>query len=147
MSICGPTAPFLTAEDLARVPVCCIGAVVYGPDRCTCWAPAYDLDQAVIAPAPIATRRTRCIDCAFRPDSPERARGDELEDLPSFACHQGVRRVVEWRHPDGRVRPGDPADYEPPFDRDGMGYKADGSPMDMCAGWAQSRRLLERISA
>lgn len=148
MSICGIPHSFLTAEDLARQSDgCCYGAAVNGPGSCTCWTPVYSGGQsAPAAGSTIATRATRCEDCAFRPDSPERARGDELQGLTNFACHQGVRRVVEWRHPDGRVRPGDPADYQPPI-VNGVGYKADGSPMDICAGWAQAQRLRDRAEA
>lgn len=146
-TVCGltETPSFLTLEDLrlADVDPCCMGTVMSGAAGCTCWVPTYDLVQELPRPGEDATRRQRCHDCAFRPDSPERARGDELEGLDNFHCHQGVRRVVEWRHPDGRVRPGDPADYHPLL-INGHGYKADGSPMDICAGWAQSQRLLAR---
>jgi MoaA/NifB/PqqE/SkfB family radical SAM enzyme len=57
-----------------------------------------------------------------------------------FWCHQGIRRVVEYRHPDGRVYPVPPlaagvdGAYEPPI-IDGRPYKADGTPADVCAGW------------
>lgn len=139
--VCGVSdLGFLTPEDLAREDQwCCAGAAMGGPGRCSCWEPIYDRAQSPPIAATPVTRPKRCLDCAFRPDSPERQRGDDLEALPNFACHQGMRRPIEWRHPDGRVRPGDPADYQPPF-LQGVPYKADGSPADLCAGWAQTHR-------
>lgn len=136
--------PFLTARDKRRNSYCCYGSCEYGPTGCTCWEPVFDLVQVAAIPAKPVTRRTRCVDCAFRPDSPERARGDEVEDLPHFWCHQGIRRPAAFRHPDGRVRKvSDSADYQPPI-IDGVPYRADGTPADRCAGWAQTQRVLRR---
>jgi hypothetical protein len=95
-------------------------------------------------------RAELCQDCAFKPGSPERQgdpryRGDTeflnriVETGESFFCHQGIRRVVAWEHPSGaRVEPA-PGDYQPPV-IDGVPYRADGSPGELCAGWT-SRRL------
>lgn len=126
---------------------CCMGAATRGPHHCTCWVPVYDLEQAeeldVAAPTPTAAKC--CVDCAYRPGSPERS--DEFEeemllDLPSgpsvFACHQGMRRAVTYRHPDGRELPAGEGDYMPPIVA-GRAYRADGSPADLCAGWAARR--------
>jgi hypothetical protein len=142
--VCGGGAPlpFLTPEDLARDDQwCCLSSAEDGPAFCTCWDPVYDLQQYPALAAKPKTRARRCHDCAYRPDSPERARGDQLEALPNFWCHQGIRRPEAFVHPDGRVRPvEDSADYRPPM-VDGVPYKADGSPADRCAGWAQVQRF------
>jgi hypothetical protein len=128
---------------------CCWGAAMGGPEDCTCWVAEYDQDQQ--PPRPIvgvaeAVRQPRmCGDCAYRPDSPERTLAHtalKLEDLPldgsPFWCHQGIRRPVEWRHPDGRTMPGAADDYQPPMVA-GVPYQADGSPARLCAGWAVRR--------
>jgi hypothetical protein len=118
---------------------CCLAAAEDGAAFCTCWRPEYDMEQqkpqADVEPE---TRTQMCGDCAYRPDSPER-RDDPyaLLDLPNFWCHRGIRRPARWRHPDGRVRPGDPADYEPPI-VNGIPYRADGLPAARCGGWAQA---------
>lgn len=125
---------------------CCYGAAVYGPERCTCWEPVYDLEQRAPRPAAPAVRPTACADCAYRPDSPERsgARGyagdvDTLDELVEagqpFYCHQGIRRPVRLRHPEGVEVDGHPADYDPPL-VGGVPYRADGTPAEVCAGWA-----------
>ena len=128
---------------------CCMGTAVYGKDRCTCWEPVYDLEQQPLKPAGMGMRTKMCA-CPFRPSSPER-RGEEdyqgdpesLDELvmtgEMFACHQGIRRPVKWVHPSGAEIPGHPAGYAPPL-HDGAPYKADGTPADICAGWA-ARRL------
>jgi len=132
---------------------CCIGAAIYGKDRCTCWEPAYDLEQQPVMPGVMMPRipARMCGDCAFRPDSPERrgepghaADGDALDEMVAagepFACHQGIRRPVRWVHPSGAEIPGHPAAYSPPLDEFGIPYKADGTPADLCSGW-----LLRRV--
>lgn len=167
VNICGLSVP--AADDLpdAGSGMCCIGAAIYGPDRCTCWEPVYDLDQTDPVPVPASTRAEPCDDCAFRPDSPERQGderyvGDEYElnrlvrEGQPFSCHKGIRRPLRWEHRPadckpsdcdelnpGRVTvvPGDPANYSPPI-IDGQPYKADGTPADICAGWAARRRAL-----
>lgn len=151
------------APDLPDVGVggCCWGEIVGGPGRCTCWTPRYDLEQT--APDPEVarwlaagvqpnTRQRMCADCAYRPGSPERT-GDEtyagdaetLEQLAAggdrFWCHQGIRRPVEWSHPAGVTIPGQPAAYAPPVVA-GVPYRADGTPAELCAGWAARRRAL-----
>lgn len=73
----------------------------------------------------------------------------DLEALPNFWCHQGIRRPVAYRHPDGRVRPvEDSADYRPPMGKvaptgEQVPYRADGTPAERCAGWAQVQRFRE----
>lgn len=126
--------------------MCCMGAAVWGPHRCTCWEPEYDMDQQELVPGHQGLRTEMCEDCAYRPHSPERQgdpkhAGDEeqLMDLvysgQPFTCHQGIRRPLIWCHPSGATYPGHAANYDPPMS-DGVPYKADGTPADICAGWA-----------
>ena len=119
---------------------------MFGADRCTCWEPVYDLEQAPLIIGAPQTRTTCCHDCAYRNDSPERAAGqtDWLVDIASsstFACHQGMRRMIVEEHPDGRRRTIESDDYHPPI-KDGVAYRADGTPADLCAGWNAHRRAL-----
>lgn len=133
--------------------LCCYGIANGGPQACTCWEAVYDQPQApppgaVTAPA---TRATRCDDCAFRPDSPE-AQGDPryahstpeefdamVEGDGRFFCHQGMRRLVAWRHPSGLEVPARCAgEYRPPV-VDDVALKADGTTADLCAGWARAK--------
>lgn len=130
---------------------CCMGAAVYGRSRCTCWEPVYDLEQQPLAdggvpPAEVPTRTKCCHDCAYRLGSPERQ--DEYDEGvllahalaagEEFWCHQGVRRVVAFRHPDGRELPAGDGDYRPPVGPEGrpVVWKADGTVGERCAGWA-----------
>lgn len=139
---------------------CCMGAAVYGPNGCTCWVRVHDLDQAPpdtsIAPT---SRPTMCGDCAFRPDSPERTGAEnaahDADDLDilvqgdaQFWCHQGMRLVTAQRHPSGAVKEqpaGERLAYDPPI-VDGVPYKADGTPGDLCAGQAAHRRAAARAA-
>lgn len=143
----GPTAPVgaPAGDDL-----CCMGAAVYGPERCTCWVPVYDRDQAEPdTSTPPTTRTTCCYDCAYCNGSPERTTYDEEGELldcagdlrAAFWCHQGDRKVIEWRHPDGRVFPQEREHYAPPI-VDGVPYRADGRAGERCAGWAAHRTRL-----
>lgn len=136
---------------------CCYGAVVYGPERCTCWEPVFDVEQAEpVLPVPegsIEVRHARCDDCAFRRDSPERADvlvEDELLELARtatpFWCHDGMRRPVAYRHPVLGDVPGSTADWQPPT-RAGVPFRRDGRPGLLCAGWAQEVRRVERQDA
>lgn len=130
---------------------CCAGCAYYGPDRCTCWQPVYDLkQQSLVEDAPTIIRTELCRDCAYRPGSPERSDPEEESDLMSltygskpFSCHQGIRKVVKWIHPTGKELPADPRDYQPPQDGSKV-FKADGTPADICAGWA---KLAEKAGA
>lgn len=129
---------------------CCIGAAVYGPQRCTCWKEKYDKRQRKPAPSEPDVRASQCEDCAYRQNSPER-RGDptyagdqeELDRIVAegevFYCHQGIRRPVKLRHPSGVEIDGHPGAYDPPI-IDGVPYRANGRPASICAGWA-ARRL------
>lgn len=139
---------------------CCYGAAEYGPQGCTCWQPEYDLPQQptdrylvglLAAGVQPNTRALMCGGCAYRPDSPERrgdprhvADADELERIAAtsrFWCHQGIPRVVRWVHPAGVVAPGHPAAYEP-LTVGPVPLRADGTPAELCAGWAARRRAL-----
>lgn len=152
--ICSSTTPG-PIEKLVGLQTCCIGAAVYGPDRCTCWRPIYDLaDQADPRTDLQAEQRAQmCGDCAYRPDSPER-QGDpraahsaegELDTVAMrhrFSCHQGMRRIIAWRHDKlGITIDADLDAYDPPI-IDGVAYQADGTPGLLCAGWAARRRQL-----
>jgi hypothetical protein len=162
VNLCGLSVPLLVELPDAGEGACCMGAAAMGPQRCTCWAAVYDLPQT--EPDPMAVRlldagvqpvtRTRpCGDCAYRPDSPER-RGEpgytgdqELLDRivqtgERFWCHVGMRKPVAWRHPTGAVVAVDVDGYDPPR-VDGVPYRADGQPGEVCAGWAARRRALE----
>jgi hypothetical protein len=131
--------------------MCCMGAAALGPHACTCWEPEYDQLQAEkVEQGPMAVRPKACHDCAFRPGSPEqlgdpRYRHSEeggLEDVASdrtpFVCHQGMRRLLRQVHPAGVTVESPPSAYEPRI-RDPLVWKADGSLVEICAGWAARR--------
>jgi hypothetical protein len=139
----------------AEVP-CCYGSAEYGPARCTCWESVYEVEQTEPrTDLDAAVRPSMCVDCAYRPGSPERtgdpkAAGDEyllrrlVESGDPFWCHQGIRRPTHWRHPSGATVPGSPFAYSPPI-IDGRPYKADGTPADYCGGWAaQALKVMRR---
>ena len=133
---------------------CCIGSAVMGPQYCTCWVEVFDLEQQEPRPGEHGRRMSPCGDCAYRKDSPER-RGDDrykgsdegFLDLivvtgERFWCHVGMRRTVRLAHPSGAVvdvAEAAAGDYRPPI-VDGVPYRADGSPGELCAGWAARRR-------
>lgn len=152
MNLCtGRIAPPIPKEweDDPDLLGCCIGAAMGGPDHCTCWEPVYDLEQQPPRTAELDEAREKlCGDCAYRKDSPEMQDEHDRErllDLPNggnpFWCHQGIRRPREYRHPSGKVIAGLLDDYRPP-QIDNRPYKADGSPADVCAGWAKRREVL-----
>jgi hypothetical protein len=135
-----------------------MGAAALGPSRCTCWEPLFDLEQQEPDPTAVkllaagvqpVTRTRPCGDCAYRPGSPER-RGDPgyagnqelldriVETGERFWCHQGMRKPVAWRHPSGVTVPVPVDAYDPPR-IEGIPYRADGSPGEVCAGWAARR--------
>lgn len=128
--------------------ICCMGAAAMG--RCTCWRTEYDVDQAEPrTDLEAATRDALCVDCACWPDSPERSGNEHVahdeEALDhmvvtgqTFFCHQGMRRRVAEVHPDGtRLELG--GHGFAPAEVDGVPYKADGTPADVCAGYARRR--------
>jgi len=128
---------------------CCWGAVA--GDGCTCWTAVLDVHPTpVVQEGPHLIRRRMCADCAYRPGSPER---EELDgDTPGFTrsdrfyCHAGMPRAVGYRHPTlgDVVVPAPTTDDYRPFIRDGRPWKADGSPAELCSGWAAhtgARRL------
>jgi hypothetical protein len=128
-------------DDYEGVP-CCMGSAVNGPAGCTCWRPIYDRRQRKPVAGPPPVRSEMCADCAYRPGSPERADTFLYEQIDSityndrtpFYCHQGIRRVVAWRHPDGRVLDAEPGAYAP--GREHPPCKANGQPAEVCGGWA-----------
>lgn len=66
---------------------------------------------------------------------------DRIAAIDRFWCHQGMRRPLYWEHPAGVRITGSPADYDPPIE-DLVPFKADGTPADLCAGWAARSRAL-----
>jgi len=129
--------------------ICCWGSSISGLDRCSCWKPEYDAEQVEPRPRASATSMAQCVDCAFLPGSPEQQSPEDAELLDELAlcgerfwCHQGMRRVVLWRHPSGATIPGHADEYAP-LCRDGVAYRADGQPADLCRGWARARRVHE----
>lgn len=141
---------------LALLTACCYGATTIGPEACVCWEVVYDEEQVDVAPvdpASIEPWPEMCVDCAYRPDSPERsdderyAHAEMLDELPHgdvpFWCHRGMRKVKEWRHPSGIVVQADGDYYEPP-QRDGVPFQYDGTPARQCAGWATRHELAKR---
>lgn len=136
---------------------CCIGSAAMGPQYCTCWEQVYDLEQQEIRPGEPGTRKALCADCAYRPGSPERSgderyNGDEeflaaiVQTGEKFWCHQGLRRVVKLRHPSCAEVAIETDHYDPPKD-DAIPFKADGTPGDLCAGWAAQRARYLRQAA
>lgn len=141
---CGSTGPTVFPPPETDVP-CCYGSALEGPSRCTCWRPVYDVDQLPLRGGTVDARTVPCRDCAYRPDSPENRDGESLpygQHRTVFWCHQGMRRVVGWVHPDGRYAPAEPGCYDPPS-AEGVHVplKADGTPADLCAGWLAQRSL------
>ncbi len=137
---------------LAKLLECCEGTRTQGATACTCWRIVYDLDQQPLdVGAEPETRERMCVDCAYRPGSPERAGdpsyradADELERIAAcdrFWCHEGIRKPVRWRHPAGIEIDGHPGGYDPPI-VDCVPYRADGRPAGLCAGWDARRRAL-----
>lgn len=157
MFVCGSEAPE-GAPDAGQG-ACCYGAAEDGPSGCVCWKPVYSLEQQELR-LPVAgstVRAEQCEDCAYRSDSPER-QGDEryvgggddtLDELiygdRPFWCHQGMRRPVAWVHPSGVRFEAEGEWYDPPI-RDGVPFRADGTPGEICAGWqARHDRAMEEI--
>lgn len=133
--------------------ICCYGAAVYGPHRCTCWTPVYDVEQTDPMPdIPRVRPDGMCGGCAYRPGSPERqgdpehaGDADTLEQLAAtsvpFWCHDGIRRPVKLVHPSGVEIPGHAADYDPPT-VGAVPFRANGRMAYLCAGWAARNRAL-----
>lgn len=144
---------------------CCYGAMLNGPQGCTCWRPVFDLEQAELVPGlpqiPIPVRMCEAggpgagEGCAYRPHSPERdgagdyqGTAEHLECLAAtgqpFFCHKGIRRAVAWQHPEAGIEvPGHLADYQPPIISN-VPYRADGQPAYICAGWLLRAAALRR---
>lgn len=131
---------------------CCDGSAVKGPQYCTCWEPAFDAEQQPVSKGEPGKRTAPCSDCAYRIGSPER-QGDERYNGDAefldrivvtgerFFCHAGIRQAVKLVHPSGAevdLLALAPGDYRPPVEN-GVPYKADGTPGDLCAGWAARR--------
>lgn len=143
-----PTAP-PGVED-SELDICCMGAAMRGAAYCSCWDPIFDIEQAETDTSTSPTMRMKCChDCAYRQGSPERKRDDgTLDEIVAnpervFWCHQGMRKIVAWRHPDGRELPAGPEDaYKPPIIGK-VPYLADGTAGERCAGWAALTSCLD----
>lgn len=154
----GPNVP-PAERDIDDYGWCCDGAALRGRRFCTCWEPVFDLEQQPLVddgrpPAEVPTRSKCCHDCAYRAGSPEREAGDgdwlvELAtgDGRMFWCHQGMRRVIAFRHPDGRELPAGDGDYRPPVGpaERPVAWKADGAVGERCAGWAAHWRATKLV--
>jgi hypothetical protein len=120
---------------------CCMGYAGMGKHRCTCWRPVYDKDQAPIQEdESVIRRKKQCHDCAFKKNSKERAAGVDLENLPHFWCHLGMRRAIYEKHEvSGRARKllSRGTHYCPPI-KNGIPRKTDGKPAEYCAGWLKA---------
>lgn len=140
-------------QNPGAVPEICCDGSIDGPAECECWKPVYDVEQRPpilpTSPDDIQVRDSRCGDCAFRHDSPERA-DKWMEDAlyaaadlgDPFWCHDGMRQPARWVHPDGRTVAGDPNDWQPPVVR-GLAFRADGTTALLCSGWAARGRQTE----
>lgn len=122
-----------------------MAAAMTDGDSCECWTSIYWPEPEVdVAQGPSAVRATRCGDCAYRPDSPERQAGEDLGvytvDRP-FTCHQGMPVLRGWTHPELpgvcllASSVGDRDDFGPIM-HGGQAWQADGTPAEQCAGWA-----------
>lgn len=131
-------------------PGCCAASAYRGPQACTCWTAVYPAVQAPVSEqahrADARPRAQMCGDCAYKPGSPERtgderaaAHQEDLDKLVStatpFWCHQGLARPLHYVHPCGMTTPASDLEFHPPI-IDGRPYKVDGTPGDLCAGWA-----------
>lgn len=163
MSACHDIDGMLDLLDARELPdpcpdgvPCCDSYAYFGPTRCTCWEVVYDTEQAEPrTDLPTEEREQMCGDCAFRPGSPERIESQRAVAGPSdllrcvidprqdFACHDGLRHGVAYRHPSGLTVPVRELDgvvpYHPPI-IDGRAYRADGRPALRCAGLVAARK-------
>lgn len=114
--ICGGPRIPLTAEQAAALAPdgwwCCWPTVLGDgdPRECTCWEPVYDLDQAdeLATDLEPTTRETRCVDCAFRPESADR------DEFPEQADHGQAVLVPPGDAPGDRLgAPGGASDRQP----------------------------------
>lgn len=149
--LCGADHPLIDFPD-AGEGGCCMGAAVYGPDRCTCWEPVYDQEQHEVVQSEPIPRSKPCDDCAFRSDSPESNGDDRYEPYEftpkqAFFCHGGMRRIVAYRHPTGVSVPADTEDRWKPPQIGNVVFKASGEPAEICAGWAVRKELHDRATA
>lgn len=150
--VCGghgsPPVKLLAKDYLPQYNICCYGAASDGATGCTCWRPVYDHPQRKPKlDAEAQTQPDLCIDCAFRKGSREREAG-LLDGIDSFWCHQGLRKAIKYKHPDGRIRDATPDDYDPPIL--GIGahhrpYRFNGEPALKCAGMERSLAALRRV--
>lgn len=127
---------------------CCEGAA--SGHGCTCWEPVYSEPQApMVEPMPPLRVRAGgcCGSCGIvdRLDDVLGIRDAAILGRPFF-CHQGFRRVLHYAHPDGRTKPADAHDYPESLghyvdvDHNRIPLKVDGTPGDLCAGWAKWAR-------
>lgn len=124
--------------------MCCIGAAAMG--RCTCWEPIYGEKQARPKGecAPPKPRVGCCGTCgAVDGMTEELGIDDAAATGRAFYCHIGLRRIVAWRHPDGRTKPGAAFGYVEAFGTCNGAkvlLKADGTTADLCGAWVKWAR-------
>lgn len=131
--------------------MCCYGAAFTDGERCTCWSPVLEPEPTLdVQEGPMPVNESRCHDCAYRRDSPERQQrdGDTMPYIPGhlFTCHVGMPRAVAYVHPSGeRVEtpPGTENDDYHPIELAGRAWQADGRPAVVCAGWASDDRAYQ----
>lgn len=154
--VCGAPTSALPAPD--KDSPCCWTAAETDGKACECWEEIYwPPPTPDILAGPMATRTRLCHDCAYRPGSPERAEedGEQLDAVlyQPFTCHQGMPVLVGYRHPqiDGLsmlARGLHDRDNFGPVTRGAQAWKANGSPAELCAGWAGVlglRRIEKRL--
>jgi hypothetical protein len=134
---------------------------------CAAWEPIYwpEPTEDALQHGPEPLRARSCTDCAYRPGSPERRDNDgglpeSFDPLRPFHCHDGMPGLVGWAHPNlnacilARMLPSaqdgfltGPTDYRPIL-HGPRGWRADGRPLVVCAGWAAhaARALAEATS-
>lgn len=111
-------------------------------ESCTCWEPIWDVPPPVFdASLPTEVRLEMCGGCAYRPGT-DAWTCRTASDLPAdtakrFYCHEGARRILGYRHPDGTeiMLPPEEIDHKGD-EHDGRPFFRDGTPAPYCAGWA-----------
>jgi hypothetical protein len=123
---------------------CCLGAAAYGPERCTCWEPVLQPEQAPPQQGPCNVAKRMCSGCAFKPGLAESDPivanvVDRSMRSQAFFCHHEVTAIVAWRHPAGFEKPAGPDRHTAPTNG-WWGARADGRPAELCAGWMAAKR-------
>lgn len=156
----------MTQLERARLVPCCSEVerrgVENGGPGCTCWTPVYAEPQRPPVPGIPVARRAPCRTCACHVAAGQLSDGSELpaglEEAyawlvaraargEAFYCHEGARVPIRWEHPtepprapaDHYVDDAGHSDWPPPM-VDGVPYRADGRPAELCFAWDRLRR-------